>query len=60
MDPRRLWTQEGEIIYLHHLLLSIGTQVKASLWQCNYRTGGFHSFQFLLPGLPLNTHVTDC
>lgn len=59
MEPRRLWTHEGEIIYLYHLLLSTGTQMKASLWQCNYRTGGFHSLQLLCQGLPQNTHVTD-
>lgn len=59
MEPRRLQTQEGEIIYLYHILLSIGTQAKASLWQRNYRTGGFCSFQLLLQGLPLNTHVTN-
>lgn len=59
MEPRRLRTQKGEIIYLYHLLLSTGTQTKASLYQYKHRTGGFRSLQLLLQGLPPHTHVAD-
>lgn len=58
MEPRRLRTQKGEIIYLYHLLVSTGTQMKASLWQYKHRMGGFHSLQ-LLQGLPMHTHIAD-